>query len=70
MSNIRFHGSNESETNDYSIECFVNSRNEITINCHHVGELVYHFSFDICTASQFRKRLAQQIAKAKEVNHG
>lgn len=68
MSNLKFCGSENSETEDHTLSCFNNTDNEIYL-CIEMDDKT-HFSFisialDIPTAIHFSKHLRKSISYAK-----
>lgn len=70
MANLKFYGSEETQTEEHTLECFVSTKNDIFLKIEASGYSATHLCLDIPTAIAFRKHLAQQIAIAKEVNNG
>lgn len=72
MANLKFYGSELSETETTEIQCYSNHGSEIFIEIRYNGDRnnYSYLCLDIPTAIAFRKHLAQQIAKAKEVKNG
>lgn len=64
MANVKllFFGSEKSETEQNSIECFYNSNNEISFFTYDKNQIVSVIAMDRETAIKFSKELRKQIA--------
>ena len=65
---LKFHGTEESETECFSIECFCNDRDEITIMFE--SDEISCICLDKSTAIKFAKTLRTEINKIEEVSDG
>jgi len=71
MANVKliFSGTERSSTDNYELEAYVNSFNEIFLTLEN-NEGCAHICLDISTAIKFAKTLRTEINKAKEVQNG
>lgn len=66
MPNIKFYGSEESETYDHNLEVLANAKNEIYICVDGGKGCTGYIVLDVSTAIQYSKQLRKEIAIAKQ----
>ena len=71
MANVRlkFFGTENSKTEEISLECFANFDNEIYIEIESEGYPPSYICLDVSTAIKLAKVLRSEINKAKEVEN-
>lgn len=67
---ITFTGSNKSETEEHTLVCYDNTKNEIYLEIRHEGYESCYIVLDIETAIAFRKQLTKSIGYAKGGENG